>query len=128
MAYLTGANGKVESASGKLVINVKSWTLDIGRNFEDTTALGDSWDETSPTTGRCSGSIEVDYDPTDTDGQLAIQAVIISGANIADLKLFCSGAVGWHGPAKFTGSIKVAAKAMQTATLSFVGNGEWKYE
>lgn len=126
MAYLTGGDGKVEVGSAKLVINVKSWTLDIGRNFEDTTALGDSWDESSPTTGRCSGSIEVDYDPTDTDGQLAIQGAIISGANVA-LKLFSAGAVGWHGDAKFTGSIKVAAKAMQTATLSFTGTGSWSY-
>jgi hypothetical protein len=33
----------------------------------------------------------------------------------------------WSGSAKFTGSIKVAAKAMQTATLSFTGTGEWAY-
>jgi hypothetical protein len=125
MAYLTGTDGvaKVNSAT---IINVKSWALDIGRNLEDTTALGDSWDETSPTTGRCSGSIEVDYDPTDTNGQLAIQAVVLSGASIT-LKLLTDPTHMWSGSAKFTASIKVAAKAMQTATLSFTGTGEWTY-
>jgi hypothetical protein len=125
MAYLTGTDGlaKVNAAT---IINVKSWSLDIGRNFEDTTALGDSWDESCPTTGRCSGSIEVDYDPSDTNGQLAIQTVILSGASIT-LKLLTDPTHMWSGSAKFTGSIKVAAKAMQTATLSFTGTGEWAY-
>jgi hypothetical protein len=126
MAYLTGADGLAKVGTDTIV-NVKSWTLDIGRNFEDTTALGDSWDETSPTTGRASGSIEVDYDPSDTAGQLAIQAAILTGADIA-LKLYTAATPHyWSGNAKFTGSIKVAAKAMQTATLSFTGNGAWSY-
>ena len=126
MAYFTGTDGRVEVGSAKVPINVKSWTLDIGRNFEDTTALGDGWDESSPLTGRASGSIEVDYDPTDTDGQLAIQNAIVNGADVA-LKLFRDATKYWGGNAKFTGSIKVAAKAMQTATLSFTGNGQWSY-
>lgn len=126
MAYLTGKDGLAKVTVSNTIINVKSWTLDIGRNFEDTTALGDDWDESYPTTGRASGSVEVDYDPTDTNGQLVIQTAIQSGDDVA-LKLYTGTTTGWWGAAKFTGSIKVTAKAVQTATLSFTGNGQWQY-
>lgn len=126
MAYLTGADGRAEVGSAKIVVNVKNWSLDFGQNFEDTTALGDSWDESYPITGRWSGSLEVDYDNTDTNGQVAIQTAILSGGDVA-LKLFVNATKYFGGTAKFTGSLRVAAKAMQTATLSFTGNGQLQY-
>lgn len=126
MAYLSGADGRAEVGAAAVVVNVKNWSLDFGRNVEDTTALGDSWDESYQTTGRWSGSLEVDYDNTDTAGQVAIQTAILSGDDVA-LKLFVNATKYFGGNAKFTGALRVAAKALQTATLSFTGNGQLQY-
>lgn len=125
MAYLTGADG-LAKVGANTIVNVKNCSLDFGRNFEDTTALGDTWDESYPTTGRWSGSLEVDYDNTDANGQVAIQTAILSGADIA-LKIYVDTDNYFSGNAKFTGAVRVAAKAMQTATFSFTGNGQLSY-
>lgn len=125
MAYLTGADGKAVVGAAT-IINVTGWTLDIGRDFEESAALLDSWHESTPTLGHASGTIECQYDNTDTNGQVAMQTAVISGADVT-LKLYVDGDNYFSGAAKLTLGLNVSAGAVQKATFNFTGNGAWAY-
>jgi hypothetical protein len=125
MAYITGADGAVKIGANT-VANVRSFTLDIGGNLEDTTALGASWDGQTPTTGRATGTIECDYDNTDTNGQVALQTAAIN-RTIVSLLLYVDNNNYWTIPAYLTLGLNVAAKATQKATFNFTSSGTCSY-
>lgn len=122
MTTHTGKNGLVKIGSNA-VAEVKSFTVEETGDTAETTAMGDEWRSYKPTLKSWSGSLEAQWDDTDTTGQGALSI----GAEVA-LKLYpdddATGDVEFSGNAIVTGiSRSVTFDGITSASFTFQGNG-----
>ena len=72
MASYSGKDGVIDIGSSALIANVTGWSITETGDTVDTTVMGgDGWKTNIATLKEWSGSCDVDYDPADTDGQVA---------------------------------------------------------
>jgi predicted secreted protein len=122
MATFKGKDGVVKSGANA-VAEVRSFTIEEkGENLDDS-VMGDDWRTRLPFIKDWSGSVDVLFDDTDTNGQ----ATLIAGASIS-LSLQMEGdTAGDHklsGTALITGrNITASYDGLVEASISFEGNG-----
>lgn len=91
MATYHGKNGVVKVSTNK-VVEVTQFSHTETAETADDTAMGDDWRSHKPGLNAATGSVTCHWDPSDTDGQVALEV----GASVA-LKLYPSGdGVGDH--------------------------------
>lgn len=72
MATYKGTDGAVTVGATGAVANVKSFSIDASAATVETTAMGSSVATHLPTITSWTGSADVNWDPTDADGQVAL--------------------------------------------------------
>jgi hypothetical protein len=122
MATYSGSDGVIKVGSS-LIAEVRSWTVDQTGDTNEDTVMGDSWRTHKPSLKSWSGSAEVLFDDTDTNGQTAcVLGTTISvsfqmeGNTSGDHRLF--------GSAIVTGkSINTSYDGLVEASITFQGTG-----
>ena len=130
---INGSGGKVMLGS-VVVADIKEWGIS---GFEmgtlETTAFGDTIrtyipdDTGEPGTVSFSG----DYDPTDTDGQIAINTLCKAGTTTTDLYLYSDASTFWRvasgGEIIVTKASAISLPRNGLGTISFEGkvSGAW---
>lgn len=72
MASYSGKDGVIDIGSSALIANVTGWNINETSDTVETTIMGgDGWKYNIATLKEWSGGCDVDYDPADTDGQVA---------------------------------------------------------
>jgi hypothetical protein len=123
MATYSGSDGVIKVGSS-LIAEVRSWTVDQTGDTNEDTVMGDSWRTHKPSLKSWSGSAEVLFDDTDTNGQTAcVLGTTISvsfqmeGNTSGDHRLF--------GSAIVTGkSINTSYDGLVEASITFQGTGQ----
>lgn len=117
-----GIDGKV-TVSDNTVVQVLEWDFDIKQKVNTSTYLGEDWDTTSKGARGATGSIKVDWDATDTDGQLALKNAVLNGTSV-DLKLYYSSTL-YHTCSAFLDGFKSTNKGGTTVNgdFTFTVNG-----
>ena len=125
MATMRGSLGKV-MIGGATTLEVKSWTLTIATDKEDTTALGATAKTQAAGLAAVSGSITCSRDPGDTSGQVVLAAAALSGANVT-LLLYESATKYWSVVSLIDMEESVEAAGIVGATYSFTSSGAVSY-
>jgi len=74
MTTYSGKDGKIDIGSGALIGNLNDWQItQTGETTDATHMGGDGWRENLATLKAWNGQMNGDYDPGDTDGQVAIE-------------------------------------------------------
>jgi predicted secreted protein len=114
--------------SGKLMVGVsnvteiKNWSLDLGLDTIETTALGDEWKNFIAGLKEWSASAEGSWNVVmDAQGQKALQDAYLSGATVS-LKLYVDAAHYYSGEA-FISSLSVEDPVDDTVNVSFEFQG-----
>jgi len=94
MATLNGRNATVKKGT-YTVAEMVSWDLDLSNEEIDTSAFGDTWGKSDVGQRKWSLSFEGHYDPTDTNGQVAIETAWAGGTLINDIKLYVDNTSYW---------------------------------
>ena len=121
---LKGQNGIVKVGSSPAEIaEIESWNASIAKKTAESTAKGDNWETHQTFTKGWSGSITCFWDPTDTNGQIALDV-----DTAVDLELYPeddeSGDSFYEGSALITEiSIDSPKDDYVRATFSFLGTG-----
>lgn len=123
MATFKGKDGVVKSGANA-VAEVRSFTIEEkGENLDDS-VMGDDWRTRLPFIKDWSGSVDVLFDDTDTNGQ----ATLIAGASISlslQMEGDTSGDHKLSGTALITGrNITASHDGLVEASISFEGNGQ----
>lgn len=89
MAHKSGRSASFK-VGANTVSNVISWNLDITAEPISENTMGSSgWTQTfGLATTAWSASIDLIYDPDDTNGQMALYNAVVSGTQITDLKFY----------------------------------------
>jgi len=122
MAVVRGYGGDVKVGENS-VAEVRNWNADIQREELDATHMdpsGDGWREYKTGLGSGTGSMDVNWDMTDTTGQKALQnAVLNPPATPPTIKL-CIGANHYSGSIIVTNvSPSVGVDGLAEATINF---------
>ena len=122
MAVVRGYGGDVKVGENS-VAEVRNWNADIQREELDATHMdpsGDGWREYETGLGPGTGSMDVNWDMTDTTGQKALQnAVLNPPATPPTIKL-CIGANYYSGSIIVTNvSPSVGVDGLAEATINF---------
>ena len=122
MAVVRGYGGDVKVGENS-VAEVRNWNADIQREELDATHMdpsGDGWREYDTGLGSGTGSMDVNWDMTDTTGQKALQnAVLNPPATPPTIKL-CIGANHYSGSIIVTNvSPSVGVDGLAEATINF---------
>ena len=123
MATYLGNDGKVIVGSSGEIANVRSWSLEETAATAETTAMGSTLATHVSTITSWTGSCEVFWDKSDSDGQIAASV----GSSIT-IKFQPegndSGDTIWSGSAIVTGHSKTASHdGIVEASISFQGTG-----
>lgn len=125
MAGLHGKNGKIVVGSSGVVAEVTDWSVEESADTIDDTAMSPTGEAEThiPSLTSWTGSISCNYDPTDSDGQIAMRA----GQSMT-VKLYpegdASGKKYWSGTATITKMGQTGqVKAKLAASFSLKGNG-----
>ena len=94
MSTYNGRNGKVYYGT-YLVAEFASWSLDLSNDEIDTSAFGSTWKKSDVGMRGWSLSISGHYDPSDTNGQGAIEAAWAAGSLINNIKLYIDNSSYW---------------------------------
>ena len=94
MATYNGRNATVRIGT-YTIAELASWSLDLSNDEIDTTAFGSTWKKTDVGMRGWSLSVEGHYDPSDTNGQGAIEAKWADGTLINDIKLYVDNTSYW---------------------------------
>lgn len=94
MSTFNGRDATVKKGT-YTVAELASWALDLSNDEIDTTVFGNSWKKSDVGMRGWSLSVEGFYDPTDTNGQGAIEAAWASGGLINDIKLYIDNTSYW---------------------------------
>jgi hypothetical protein len=94
MATFNGRDATVKIGT-YTVAEFASWSLDLSNDEIDTTSFGTTWKKSDVGMRGWSLSAEGHYDPTDTNGQGAIEAAWANGSLINNVKLFIDGTSYW---------------------------------
>jgi predicted secreted protein len=127
MAVVRGYGGDVKVGENS-VAEVRNWNADIQREELDATHMdpsGDGWREYETGLGSGTGSMDVNWDMTDTTGQKALQnAVLNPPATPPTIKL-CIGANHYSGSIIVTNvSPSVGVDGLAEATINFRFTGQ----
>ncbi len=128
---VAGKNGKVEigSESGKKVVGIKNWSLELSLDTLETTALGDDWKNYITGLKEWTASSEGDYAvPTDKDGQSALQDAFLKGTTVT-VKLYVDETNYYKGEA-FINSLSIEDPVDDVVSISveFTGTGALSFE
>lgn len=126
MAFFAGNNGKVVVGSSQ-VANVVSWDLTVEADELDATCMGSNWGQYITGIRRWSGSLECQWDLTDTSGQKALYDAL-TGATSVTLYLYTDASKYFMGRAYITSSTStVNVSDIETITFDFRGTGTLTY-
>jgi predicted secreted protein len=94
MSTYNGRNADVKKGT-YVVAELASWSLDLSNDEIDTTAFGSTWKKSDVGMRGWSVSVEGHYDPSDTNGQGAIETAWANGSLINDIKLYIDNTSYW---------------------------------
>jgi hypothetical protein len=77
------------------VAEFASWDLDLSNDEIDTTAFGSTWKKSDVGMRGWSLSVAGHYDPSNTNGQRALEAAWASGNLVNDIKLYVDNTSYW---------------------------------
>lgn len=122
MATFSGSAGVLQISTASMA-EVRSWSVETQSDTTDDTVMGDSWRTFKPSLKGWTGSADVLFDDTDTNGQVACTI----GASVTVSFLMEGTASGAHklsGTAIVTGkSITATYDGLVEASLTFQGTG-----
>jgi predicted secreted protein len=118
----------IAGKSGKLglgvntVVDVSSWSLELGTDTLDVTALGDSWKKFIAGLKEWSASAEGFYSVhTDTNGQKALQDAYLNSTEVS-LRLYVN-AVNYYSGSAYIYGLTVEDPVDDTVSVSFEFQG-----
>ena len=118
---IAGKNGKI-GLSTNTVVDISSWSLDLGADALDVTALGDEWKKFIAGLKEWSASAEGFYSVhTDTNGQKALQDAFLNCSEVA-LRLYVNTSNYYSGSAYISG-LSVEDPVDDTVSISFEFQG-----
>ena len=126
MAF-TGEKGAIKTGENSIT-KMENWKLSIKANEVDTTSFdSDGWEETEVTTKSWEVSMEGTFNKTDTTGQKAVMAALVSGENLP-IKLYVDKTAekeDFSGNIKITGlDIDTTVKDKLKISIKAKGNGK----
>ncbi len=122
---IAGKGGSVKI--GANTANVSSWSLDISPDMIDTSKLGESWKGVIPGLLDATGSIEADYETTDTNGQTALQTALLNQTTVT-LNLYVDATHYYSMSAYITGmNVEVPSDDKVTRSVDFQQTGGVTY-
>ena len=118
---IAGKSGKIEIGSNT-VVDISNWSLEIGADTLEVTALGDDWKKYIAGLKEWSASAEGFFSVhTDTGGQAALQNAFLSGTEVA-LRLKVN-AVNYYSGNAYISSLSVEDSVDDTVSISFEFQG-----
>lgn len=90
MAYYYGRDAKVLVGTSTSV-QIKSWKITGSTKTEDVTCLGDAGEKFIPMITSWNATLEAIFDPSDTNGQLALEAAHFAKTKLQVLKFYLDG-------------------------------------
>lgn len=127
MAAIAGKDGQVQLGAN-VVAETTNWSLDITVDPIDTTVHLDEWREFIAGLRGWSGTIEASWDMTDTNGQLALQALMTGTPAVIAVELWTANLLGYSGDIWVTGiSVGTPVEDKVSVSFSFTGNSALSY-
>lgn len=125
MSAMSGTDGKIMQGANTIA-NMTSWEVSLKAASVDVSAFGGSgWGANLGTIKSWSGKCSGNYDPADTNGQVALNAGL--GDTFA-LKFYTDDTHYWGGNGVLSDlSLKSSASGVITADYSFEGAGAVSY-
>ena len=118
---IAGKSGKL-GMGANTVVDVSSWSMDLGADTLDVTALGDDWKKFIAGLKEWSASAEGFYSVhTDTAGQKALQDAYLGSTEVS-LKLYVNATNYYSGSAYISG-LSVEDPVDDTVSISFEFQG-----
>lgn len=124
---VAGYGGSV-AVSSHTVLNVKDWELPLAADLYDVSVLGNQWKQYIPGQLGTDIKLDVEFDLTDTQGQVALQSALLNSTSVS-LVLTTSNAGGatthTYSCTAFMKSldIKDAVNAAEEASLTLTASG-----
>lgn len=94
MALHYGNTAKVMLGTST-VIQCRSWNMPVAAAEYESSCLGDTWEKPVPVINNWQATVEAIFDPTDTNGQLALQTAALANTKVTTLKLYINGTNYW---------------------------------
>ena len=124
---IAGKSGKL-GLGANTVVDVSSWSLELGADTLDVTALGDDWKKFIAGLKEWSASAEGFYSVhTDATGQKALQDAYLNSTEVS-LKLFVN-ATNYYSGSSYISGMSVEDTVDDTVSISFEfqGTGALEY-
>ena len=131
MAAIAGKGGEARIAANTIA-EVTSWSLDVGTDVVDTTAMlvgGAQWKTFISALNSFTISMELSWDvPTDTNGQTAMNTAMLAGTLIEDFNLYANVANYYNGDGIITSfGVATPVEDKITLTVEIQGTGALTY-
>jgi len=131
MAAVAGYGGKV-MVGGNAVAQVRNWSADIQREEIDATHMNDGvggWRSYISGLGSGTGSMDVNWDMSDTNGQLVLQNAVLTPPETAPVvKLYTNSLNYYTGSIIVTSvNVSVGTDGLAEATVNFRFTGAVTY-
>lgn len=131
MSAIAGKGGEAK-ISTNTIAEVGVWSLDIGTDVIDTTAMlagGTVWKTFIAGVNEWSTTLEMSWDvPTDTNGQTVLNTSSLAGTTITDLRLYPNAANYYSGNAIITSaSLNTDVQDKVSYTVNLQGTGALAY-
>ena len=124
MATHKGNDGSIEVAGSGTVAEVKSFSIETSAGTAETTTMGSYAATHVPTITSWTASVDVLFDPADTDGQVALQVGIDEVAVKFQMNGTATGDTYYSGNALVTGHSRNSSyDGMIEASISLQGTG-----
>ena len=124
MATHKGNDGSIEVAGSGTVAEVKSFSIETSAGTAETTTMGSYAATHVPTITSWTASVDVLFDPADTDGQVALQVGIDEVAVKFQMNGTATGDTYYSGNALVTGHSRNSSyDGMIEASISLQGSG-----
>jgi predicted secreted protein len=124
MATHRGNDGSIEVAGSGTVAEVKSFSIEASSATAETTTMGSYAATHVPTITSWTASVDVLFDPADTDGQVALQPGIDQVAVKFQMNGTATGDTYYSGNALVTGHSRNSSyDGMIEASISLQGTG-----
>lgn len=94
MATKNGRNASVKKGT-YTVAEMASWDLDLSNAEIDTTAFGSTWGKSDVGFRKWTLTVSGFYDPTDTNGQKALETAWAGGSLVNDVKAYVDNTSYW---------------------------------
>jgi len=125
MATHKGNDGSIEVAGSGTVAEVKSFSIETSAGTAETTTMGSYAATHVPTITSWTASVDVLFDPADTDGQVALQVGIDEVAVKFQMNGTATGDTYYSGNALVTGHNRNSSyDGMIEASISLQGSGD----